>query len=211
LPKEETGNAALYAYRSGGLPSLRSIGIGGLTTRYEGYVEGTSSTSGRPLTISFEYPTDWLQLDKLGGGIQYVDQRNGNKLYVLRAPLPADTTTLSSVPKSFFDESLFDPRGDIVRVGSGVTVEPHRTTRSQMSINDAEGGGLATPRRRLLIKYDTITGSGVQTVEQRGLLDVYKIGGYAYMMLASCNAVKFEQGGRERETMESIVDSFRVG
>ena len=37
-------------------------------------------------------------------------------------------------------------------------------------------------RRRLVLKYDTITGIGVQSVERRGLIDSYQIANDVYMI-----------------------------
>jgi hypothetical protein len=224
---------AIYAYRSGGLPSLRPLGLTKLLTRYEGYV--VAPTSGYPksrtIPIAFNYPSDWLQLDKLGGGIQYVDQRNGDKLYVLHATLPTDNdddTTqeevdLQNVNKQWFANVILNPAGDVVR--SGVVAEGGRISRSQMIVNcdssspaqAMEDGATTTtciPRRRLILKYDTVTGSGVQTVERRGLIDAYQVGPRdVYMILTTSNAVKFEQkgGSKERETVDNIVSSFKVG
>ena len=215
LTVEDTGSAATYAYRSGGLPSLRPLGLG-LLQRYEGYVSAPASSPRKQILVNFDFPSDWLQLDKLGGGIQYVDQRNGDKLYVLRAPLP-EGKTLNTVPKSFFAEAIFDPRGDIVR--SGTVVEGGKTSKSTVlkDCSSGDGGAAAGPsptgcmeRRRLLLKYDTVTGSGVQTVERRGLVDAYEVDGDAYMIVTSSNAVKFEAKGKERDTVEAIVESFRV-
>lgn len=209
-----TGPAATYAYRSGGLPSLRPLGIG-LLQRYEGYVEAPPASARKQLFVTFDFPSDWLQLDKLGGGVQYVDQRNGDKLYVLRARLP-EGKSLIDVPKSFFAESIFDPRGDIVR--SGTVVEGGKTSKS-MILNDCTSGSSNTGtqtasecmnRRRLTLKYDTVTGSGVQTVERRALADAYEVDGDVYMLVTSSNAVKFEAKGKERDTVEAIVASFRV-
>jgi len=217
----ETDLAATYAYRSGGLPSLRPLGLG-LLQRYEGYVEAPSSSSSsrRQIFITFDFPSDWLQLDKLGGGVQYVDQRNGDKLYVLRAPLP-EGKSLIAVPKAYFASSIFDPRGDIVR--SGTVVEGGKTSKS-VTLADCAPSAAADPegvvappsaggcrnRRRLIVKYDTVTGSGVQTVERRALVDAYEVDGHAYMLVTSSNAVKFEAKGKERDTVEAICDSFRV-
>ena len=210
------GPAATYAYRSGGLPSLRPLGIG-LLQRYEGYVEAPPASARKQLFVTFDFPSDWLQLDKLGGGVQYVDQRNGDKLYVLRARLP-EGRSLIDVPKSFFAESIFDPRGDIVR--SGTVVEGGKTSKS-MILNDCTSGGSTGStvdptasecinRRRLTLKYDTVTGSGVQTVERRALVDAYEVDGDVYMLVTSSNAVKFEAKGKERDTVEAIVASFHV-
>ena len=168
--------AAAYAYRSGGLPSLRPLGLG-LLQRYEGYVEAPAASSRKQIFITFDFPSDWLQLDKLGGGIQYVDQRNGDKLYVLRAPLP-EGESLVTVPKAFFASSIFDPAGDIVR--SGTVIEGGKTSKStilnECAPADQEG---CRNRRRLILKYDTVTGSGIQTVERRGLVDAYEVDGTA--------------------------------
>ena len=209
--EDNAAAAAIYAYRSGGLPSLRPIGLTKLTTRYEGYVEAPKGYAKSGIPISFEFPSDWLQLDKLGGGIQYVDQRNGDKLYVLKATLPADTD-LKTVSKSWFADVILSPEGDVAR--SGVVAEGGRISRSQMS-TDCTAEDAPRPcigRRRMILKYDTVTGSGVQTVERRGLIDAYQIENDVYMMVTSSNAVKFEQkGSRERETVENVCQSFRVG
>ena len=61
---------AIYAYRAGGLPSLRPLGLAKLLTRYEGYVEAPKSYKRSQVAVAFDFPSDWLQLDKLGGGIQ---------------------------------------------------------------------------------------------------------------------------------------------
>jgi hypothetical protein len=154
------------------------------------------------LSVSFEFPSDWLQLDKMLGGIQYVDQRNGDKLYILKARLPPDTT-LTTVPKKFFGESLFDPQGTISK--GGIEVDQYKVSKSTI-LSD---GSVSAGHRRLLLKYYTVTGNGLRT-ERRGLVDAYEVDGVAYMLFTGSNAVKFEANGSERETVENIVDSFRV-
>ena len=43
-------------------------------------------------------------------------------------------------------------------------------------------------------------------------MDLYEIDGYIYMMLASCNGVKFEKKhSSKRAAMDLTVDSFRLG
>lgn len=173
-------------------------------------VEAPKNYGRSTLPIRFGFPTDWLAIDKLGGGIQYVDQRNGNKLYVLRASLP-EGSNLKTVNKSWFSDAVLSPDGDVVR--SGITVEGGRTSFSRM-ISDCTAEDAPTPctyRRRLTIKYDTVTGSGVQTVERRGLVDAWQVNDEAYLMLATATAVKFDKKGMERDTLEAIVDSFMVG
>ena len=86
----------------------------------------------RQIPIAFDFPTDWLQLDKLGGGIQYVDQRNGDKLYVLHATLP-EGVDLKSVNKQWFADVILSPEGDVAR--SGVVAEGGRISRSQRIVD----------------------------------------------------------------------------
>ncbi|GMI03688.1 hypothetical protein TrVE_jg3576 [Triparma verrucosa] len=158
--------------------------------------------SGPPVQVSLSYPTDWLQLDRATGGLQYVDQRNGDKLYVLRANLPPDTT-LATVDKKWFTDVLFDPRGGIAK--SGQNVESPKVLSAEMSSSVA----LQTPRKRVVLKYSTVTSNGLE-VERRGLLDCYEIQGMAYMLLVGQNAVLYKKEGAERATAENIVNSFRV-
>ena len=196
LSKEELGSAAVYA-RVTRPPSINAIGLK-INSRYTGSVDG--------LPITFDFPTDWLQLDRANNGIQYVDQRNGNKLYVLKAPLPPDTN-LATVPKSFFDDAIFDTKSDVIRFGT--VVGAHKTTKSTMIQADPK---VAYLHRRVQLNYETIPGNGVQTIERRGLVDAYEIDGVAYMMFASANAIKFEKkDGAERATIDMIADSFLLG
>jgi hypothetical protein len=48
-----------------------------------------ASVTAKAVPVEFEFPTDWLQLDRSLGGIQYMDQRNGDKLYGFRVSLPS--------------------------------------------------------------------------------------------------------------------------
>lgn len=171
----------------------------GQRLRYEGFMVGPGMSR---LGVSFEYPSDWLQLDKVLGTMEYVDQRNGDKLYVLRAPLPPDTTLLTA-PKQFFGDAIFDPKGSISK--GGTAIDEYRVTKSSV-LNDAP---YTAARRRLLIKYATVTGNGLR-VERRALVDAYEVGSEVFMLMTSSNAVKFDKQGLERETVEKIVDSFRV-
>lgn len=202
---------AIYAYRSGGLPTLRALGLSKLLTRYEGYLEGPKSKNGQALRVAFDFPTDWLQLDRGAGGVQYVDQRNGNKLYVLHATLP-EGATLKAANKQWFADAILSPEGDLAR--SGVVAEGGRISRSQM-ISDCSAEDAPSPcmdRRRMVLKYDTVTGNGVQTVERRGLIEAYQVGNDVYIMLATVSAVQFEKkGSKERDTVDAIADSFKIG
>lgn len=108
---------------------------------------------------------------------------------MLRATLP-EGTDLKSVSKQWFADAILSPDGDIVR--SGVVAEGGRISRSQMIV-DCSAEDAPKPcmvRRRLILKYDTVTGSGVQTVERRGLVEAYELEGDVYMMLTTSNAVK---------------------
>ena len=194
---------ATYAYRysTAFQPRMTKVGNYGEKLRYDDQLV-TSTTGKGYISVSFEFPSDWLQLDKILGGIQYVDQRNGDKLYILKAKLPSDRN-LVSVPKQFFGDAIFHPRGTILR--SGITVDEYKVKTSTI-LSD---GAVAIPHRRLLIKYATVTPNGLRT-ERRAIVDAYEVDEVAYMMVTSSNAVKFDANGRERETVEAIADSFRL-
>ena len=70
---------------------------------------------------------------------------------------------------------------------------------------------MCATRRRFQIKYFTVTGNGLR-VERQALVDAYEVtpAGDVYLMMTSSNAVKFEAGGSERDTVEAIVQSFRI-
>jgi hypothetical protein len=202
------------------LNSARTSSASLLTTRYQ---DRLASVTGKAVPVEFEFPTDWLQLDRALGGIQYVDQRNGDKLYVFRVSLPAapaatDTAadtpapppppppSLETVSKRFFGQAIFDPRGSFVQGGND-GVSDYKVKSSKVTATQSEG---VTPRRRLGIQYTVVTGNGY-SVERRALVDAYQVGTEVFMIMTSSNAVKFEAKGRERDTVEAIVDSFRIG
>ena len=204
---EEEVGVATYAYRYSNAfqPQMTKVGNFGEKLRCDDQLEASSNQSSKRgfISVSFEFPSDWLQLDRMLGGIQYVDQRNGDKLYVLKVKLPSDAN-LVTVPKQFFGDAIFHPRGTILR--SGITVDEYRV-RSSTILSD---GSVSVPHRRLLIKYATVTPNGLRT-ERRAIVDAYEMdANVAYMMVTSSNAVKFDANGRERETVEAIADSFRI-
>jgi len=198
---------ATWAYRAnpGFQPSLTRTGPFGNLYRLNDIVEGPSKKGRRSIGIQFEFPNDWLQLDRNIGGIQYVDQRNGDKLYVLRAPLPADTT-LETLSKTTLGEYIFHPKGSLVK--SGQNIEDYKVSSSQiLSICPDQ---MCATRLRFKIKYATVTGNGLR-VERRALVDAYQIDQDIYMLMTSSNAVKFDQkDSLERETVENIVNSFQI-
>ena len=189
----DTTAAATFALRYGDYTRLTKLGFGE-RFRLDDYVVGPGNSK---VSVSFEFPSDWLQLDRLLGGVQYVDQRNGDKLYLLRTTLP-EGTTVETVPKNYFGQAIFDTQGSISR--GGTTIDEYKVGQSTMV---AEG------RRRLVMKYATVTGNGLR-VERRALVDAYQVGRDIYMLMTSSNAVKFDKKGIERDTVEAICDSFRV-
>ncbi|GAX12126.1 hypothetical protein FisN_1Hh051 [Fistulifera solaris] len=209
LDVEEQGTIASWAYRAapGLTPRLTRTGPLGNLFRYDDQVVAPSNLQQRSLSITFEFPSDWLQLDKFLGGITYVDQRNGDRLYVLRTKLP-DGERLATINKKFMGSSIFDPQGVIVK-SQGVEVDEYKVTSSKV-LTECPNDMCAT-RRRFQIKYYTVTGNGLR-VERRALVDAYEVTptGDVYMMMTSINAVKFEAGGIERDTAEAIVNSFRI-
>lgn len=217
---EETtnGGIATFALRRAGAtkPSIANLppNKNGIFVRLgEGllYSDDGSRTPGKDVFCSFDFPADWLQLDRILGGIQYVDQRNGDKLYVLKVKMPEGVSDLKDVPKAYFGNAIFDPKGELVRTGN--TVEEFKVLSSQMLSGTAEEGSASSKdevaRRRLKVRYTTLTGNNF-SVERKGLVDAYEVGGMVYMLLTGSNAVLFDKKGRERDTVEYIADSFRV-
>ena len=169
------------------------------------YSNDATRTAGKDVFASFDFPADWLQLDRFLGGIQYVDQRNGDKLYVLKVPLPSGVETLKEVPKAYFGDTIFNPNGELVKNGNDI--EEYKVLSSSMlETATAED---SPPRRRLKVRYTTITGNNF-SVERKGLVDIYEVGGMCYMLMTGSNAVRFDKKGVERDVVEYIADSFRV-
>jgi len=206
VPNVPVGVASSVTRTSTSPPSLRKAQLGTMS-RFEDQLKAPTGSKFKTLSISFEFPSDWLQLDRVLGGVEFVDQRNGDKLYVLRAELPTDTN-LESVDKKWFGESIFDPRGSIARANN---IDEYRVVNSSLSssIGSCPEGVCTYPRRRLGIKYATVTGNGYR-VERRALVDAYEVDSVAYMLMATQNAVKFEAKGRERDTVEAMANSFRL-
>jgi hypothetical protein len=204
---QENQKVATWAYRAnpGFGASLTPAGPLRTLYRYNDQVVAPTGSKVRSIPIEFEFPSDWLQLDRAIGGIQYVDQRNGDKLYVLRATLPEDTD-LATVPKATIGDLVFSSEGSIAK--SGNTIQDYKVSSAQV-LNECENKMCST-RRRFKIKYSTVTGNGL-TVERRALVDAYQVEKDIYMLVTSSNAVKFEKKDSiERETVESIVNSFRL-
>ena len=63
------------------------------------YSNDASRTPGKDVFASFNLPADWLQLDRFMGGVQFVDQRNGDKVYMFKVEMPKGIDALGSVPK----------------------------------------------------------------------------------------------------------------
>jgi hypothetical protein len=198
---------AHWAYRAnpGLSPSLSRAGTFGNLYRCNDQLVAPSGSKRRSLGVQFEFPADWLQLDKYNGGFQYVDQRNGDKLYVLMAALPQDTS-LENLPKSVIGDLIFDPQGSVVKTGQ--TVEDYKVSSAQILSQCPDN--LCATRRRFKLKYATVTGNGLR-VERRALVDAYQVENDIYMLMTSSNAIKFEQKeSQERETVENIVASFQL-
>lgn len=213
-PSSSSG-VATWAYRSnpGMGPTISRVGTFGTLSRYNDNVVAPKSSNQRRsfIGLQFEFPSDWLQLDRQSGGIQYVDQRNGDKLYLFRATLPQQedattTTSLETIPKAWIGDAIFNPDGSFTK--SGQTVQDYSVSRAQ-TLSDCPPG-MCAAHRRFRLKFSTVTANGL-VVERRGLVDAYQVDQDVYMLMTSSNAVKFEQkDSRERETVENIVSSFQI-
>lgn len=209
IEEEVDSSIATWLFRSNPAmsPSLSRSGAFKNLFRCDDNMVGPSS-SNSAVGITFEFPSDWLQLDRVLGGISYVDQRNGDRLYVLKTRLP-EGEQLSTIPKAFFGTSIFDPKGTFLR-SQGTEVDEYKVSSAQ-TLNECPNNMCAT-HKRFKIKYTTVTGNGLR-VERRALVDAYEMNqkGDVYMLMTSSNAVKFDlKDSPERQTVEGIVDSFRV-
>lgn len=207
---DDSSSGATWAYRANpGFPASTSRANPlGTIYRYSDQIAAPAGSKRRSLSLEFEFPSDWLQLDKNNGGIQYVDQRNGDKLYVFRATLP-EGSSLATLPKATIGDLIFDLKGSYVKTGQ--TVEEYKVINSEIITQcDVDKGIVCATRRRFKMKFATVTGNGLR-VERRSLVDAYEMDNNTiYMMMTSTNAVKFEKGGPERETAENIAASFRI-
>jgi len=208
--EEEGAPIASFALRRTGalLPSVANLPPNklGIFARFtEGflYSDDASRTPGKDITASFYFPTDWLQLDRILGGVQYVDQRNGDKLYVLKVLLPKGVDNLKDVPKAYFGDAIFNPKGELIRTGNDV--EDYKVLSSSMTETALD----EPQRRRLKVRYTTVTGNNL-SIERKGLVDIYEVGGMCYMLMTGSNAVRFDKMGIERDVVEYIANSFRV-
>jgi len=213
MAEEELEPIATFALRRAGAlpPSLTNLppNRNGIFVRFGEqllFSDNGSRTSGKDVFASVDFPADWLQLDRILGGVQYVDQRNGDKLYVLKVKMPDGVEQLKDVPKAYIGDAIFSPKGELVRTGNNV--EEHKVLSSQM-LNTPEEGSNDPSRRRLKVRYTTVTGNGF-SVERKGLVDAYEVGGMIYMIMTGSNAVLFDKKGKERELVEYIADSFRI-
>jgi hypothetical protein len=208
-PLDDRSPVATWAYRynPGIGASLTRAGSFGNLYRYNDNLIAPVNSQRRSIGVQFEFPSDWLQLDRSIGGIQYVDQRNGDKLYVFRAPMPTNNVgDLTTIPKSYIADAIFATSGSFAQ--SGQTVQDYSVSRAN-TLSDCPSGTCA-PHRRFKLKFTTVTGNGLQ-VERRGLVDAFQVDNDIYMIMTSSNAVKFEQkDSRERETVENIVSSFVI-
>jgi len=209
IEEEVDPSIATWLYRSnpGMSPRLSRSGAFKNLYRCDDQMVGPNGVSST-VSITFEFPSDWLQLDKFLGGISYVDQRNGDRLYVLKTKLP-EGERLATLPKSFFGTSIFDSKGTIVK-SQGVEIDDYKVISAQ-TLNECPDNFCST-HKRIRIKYATVTGNGLR-VERRALVDAYEMNdkGDVYMLMTSSNAAKFEaKDSPERQTVEAIVDSFRI-
>jgi len=149
-PTVPAGVATSVTRTSTAPPFLRRAQLGTMS-RLEDTLQAPSGSKLRTLSVSFEFPSDWLQLDRVLGGVEFVDQRNGDKLYVLRAELP-EGKTLETVEKGWFGEAIFDPRGTIAK---GLEIDGYRMVDSRVSssVGACPGGGHdeLVPSRALIV------------------------------------------------------------
>ena len=116
---------------------------------------------------------------------------------------------LEDVPKAYFGDAIFNPNGDLVRTGNNV--EDYKVLSAKMITPEDDGSNSsnAIPRRRLKVRYTTVTANNF-SVERKGLVDAYEVGGMIYMLMTGSNSVLFEKKGLEFDTINYIADSFQI-
>ena len=67
---------------------------------------------------------------------------------------------------------------------------------------------VASHEKVVALKYTAVSGNQM-LVERRALVDAYEYEGYAYMMVGTATATKWEAS--EKRRVELIVESFLVG
>lgn len=194
---------ALFAQRASIDGKISSLPPLGQYSRYSDELFTPKGSKAVSLGMHFDYPGQLQQIGRALGGIQFVDGNSGLKIYVLRAKLP-DGSSLAETPKKWFGDAIFSPEGQIAR--EGVDIETYKVSKSV----DAESPeGAVKARRRFQLKYTVITPANQRATDRAAFVDVYESDGYAYMLLASGGATKWEGG--EKERCEKIVESFFVG
>ena len=181
-------------------------------SKYSAVLEPPTASNLESVNCNFELPFDWLQLGRAAGNIQFVDQRNGDKLYVLRVQLPAESPSLAETSKKFFADAVFGPDGTIARSNEvdeykELVKESDAEARQQLVSCSDISGLCKVQRRRISVKFSTTTSNGL-VVPRRSILDCYEVGGSAYMMVTTTNQLKFEEGGNEMQTALKIAGSF---
>jgi hypothetical protein len=202
LPGRALADPAVSVSRFSLEPMITPLPPLGALSRYEDQVSTPKGSKALSVSVRFEFPTQWTQLDKRSS-ITLVDGSTGLKTYVLKAPLP-EGTTLTTVPKAWFGEAIFDPQGAIVKGGS--VIEEFKVSKSKVS--DAPEGAVSPSRRRLDLKYSVVTPANQRVVGRRAVADAYELGGVVYMLVASATETKWE--GSEKERCERTADSFIV-
>ena len=219
---------ALNVQRFSLSPTITPLGILGGLSQYDDQISITKKgTKALSLNVQFEFPSQWAQLQRQSS-ITYVDQSTGLKTYVLKAPLPEDTT-LATVPKAWFGQAVFNQDGAIAT--SGTIIEDYKVSSSKvgevpefkLTLKDdpepfALAPGQSSVRRRLGLKYTVVTPANQRTTGRRGVIDAYEVSGVAYMLVATAGETKWEgneggtkMGGSEKTRCERTADSFRIG
>jgi hypothetical protein len=129
-------------------------------SRYEDQLNTPKGSKRISVRVSFEFPSQWTSLDR-ANGITFVDGATGLKMYVLKAALP-EGTTLTTVPKKWFGDAIFDPAGAIAR--SGTAIEEYKVSSS--AVNDAAEDAAGPSRRRLGLKYSVVTPANQRVVDR---------------------------------------------
>ena len=92
--------------------------VEGRTSSFSSATKWRARKAAEVVPRSFRYPRLWTPI---GQDIEVIDGNSGTLAYLVAAPLP-DGASLSSLPRAWFGESLFEPQGKL----SGRCVDRHR-------------------------------------------------------------------------------------
>lgn len=177
--------------RTGLIPAEQAVASPGIFSDELRGVGDPSAVVG----VSFSFPPSWTQAR--GPNVDLRNIRTSDGAFLLAAALPAGTTSVRSLPDSFFTRALFAPDGKYTAYGS---VDDFKVISSRV---DERAG---VDYRTLDIKFAALS-FNYNLVERRLLLTAAGVGDSVFMLAASALANRYETVAAD---LRGVCDSFRV-